>query len=112
MTLRFSKTYAPFDPHEVKDYTRDWSNELSAVSDSIAAVGDVTFTPDAAATAAGLEIALTQLDGAKAIMWLRAADPDALLAALGEQWASVDHTVRTVGGRTLNETLQVWIAAK
>jgi hypothetical protein len=105
---------APFDPAERKDFTRDWSAEMSKSADAIATVA---FALPADAEAAGLQIATDyQLNGTLAVVWFVCSDPAALLAAFGGKEVAVSHSITTAaaapGPRTLHETLMLKIRSK
>lgn len=108
MALRWE---APFDPDEVKDYTRDWTAEMDARSDTLASV---SFELPADAVAAGLTVqdAVRDSTNKKAIAWFVSSNPALTLSSLGGTRVPVDHTIVTAGGRTLNETILLRVASK
>jgi len=100
----------PFDPAETKDFDSDLSAEMTRTGDSIQ---DVDWTLPPAAVAAGLRVATSYVsNGVFAVVWFTAADPAALRAALSGTNVEVVRTVRTVGGRTLVDTVILKIRDK
>lgn len=106
MALKF---IAPFRPTERKDYTCDWSAEMSDTSDTITTA---TFTLPQSAADGGLEIFTSQVstDGTKAVMWLKSNDPDLTRLTVLGQNIVITHTIETVYGRHLTQTLQIKVS--
>jgi hypothetical protein len=102
------KWSAVFDPDEVKDYARDWTSEMNAISDTIDTV-DFTVID----SASGLQVDSTEIDITEkiAVVWFSASDKIAL-TNLANSTIEIDHTITTVGGRTYNETLGLKIKIK
>src|SRR5690348_17121848 len=95
----------PFDPKELKDFTRDWSEEMAATSDTLATA---TWELPDDATAATLTVATSYLsNGVMAVMWLHATDPIAFAEAFEGKDIEVSHSITTTAGRTLHETCVV-----
>lgn len=100
---------APFSPDEIKDYWRDWTPEMDATLDE---VQQAEFTLSQAALDAGLQaFSVDQVDGKKAVVWFRAADPAGVRALVGTT-IEVRHRIVTAAGRTLSETLRLKIREK
>lgn len=102
------KWQAVFDPNEVKDYARDWTNEMNAFNDELNSVDFNLKTPNS-----GLSVQSNNIDatGKIAIAWFAASDIP-LLTSFAGQVIEIDHTITTVGGRTYNETLGLRIKEK
>lgn len=102
------KLVAPFDFAETKDYAIDWSAEMNKTSDELATVDFEMITP-----LTGLGIASSDIDATKkfARIWFTTEDAVLLQARIGET-VLIDHTVTTLGGRTLNQTVKLSIKDK
>lgn len=97
-----------FDPDEVKDYARDWTSEMNAISDTLDTIDFTIIDTDS-----GLQVDSTSIDATEkiAIVWFSSSDKVAL-TALANTTVLIDHTITTVGGRTYNETLGLKIKIK
>ena len=106
-----------FDPDELKDYVRDWTNEMDATSDTIASA---TITIPASATVHTLAVQAgpTVFGSSKKVkVWFEATTPATLIAAINDGKfddcrVAVDHSITTAGGRTLNETIYLKLENK
>jgi len=89
----------PLDPAEDKDYSLDWSAEMTAVSDSIAGS---SWALSAAAVAAGVESDQDSFDASSTTIWLQVNPANQSDAAFDGTGASFEatNTVTTAGGRT------------
>lgn len=109
--MAYKSWQAVWDPHEEKDYVRDWTAQMDADTDTIASP---TFTLPAEALSAAMVVYGVGIDASakKAIFWVRSTNPTTTAAALEGQSIYIDHTIVTVEGRKYNETLVLKIESK
>ena len=102
------KWVAPFDPDETKDYSRNWTEEMDGISDTILSSQFVVITVDS-----GLAVASTSIDpsGKITIVWFTTSNITQLRALRGTT-ILLDHTITTSGGRIYNETIGLKIKEK
>lgn len=102
------KLIAPYDWKETKDYAIDWSAEMDRTTDELSTIEFEMITPTT-----GLGIASSDIDATKkfARVWFTP-DNAVLLEALAGETVLIDHTVTTLGGRTLNQTVKLSIKDK
>lgn len=89
----------PLDPAEDKDYSLDWSAEMTAVNDTIQSS---SWALSSAAVAAGVENDQSSFDSTSTTVWLQvnlANQQDATYDGAGAIFEATN-TVTTVGGRT------------
>lgn len=107
------KLQPPFDPNETKDYTINWTDELDAYSDTIKDMQNDGASFIVLTQNSGLSVVSTSIDSTskKAVVWLTASNITQLNALVGSS-VLLDHTIKTSGGRTLNETISLKIRSK
>ena len=102
------KWTAPLDPDEKKDYVRDWTAELDALTDTISSAQfDLPqAVTDATLTATNVSI----FDSSKKVrVWFEATNAATLRSTFAGNKVSVRHTITTVGGRRFNESIELKI---
>jgi hypothetical protein len=93
------------DPAEDKDYSLDWSAEMTAVSDTIQGS---TWALSPAAVAAGVESDQPSFDTTSTTLWLQvnlAKQSDAAFDGGGSLFEATN-TITTTGGRTYERSAQ------
>ena len=103
--LKFAAT---FDPGETKDYVRDWTAEMDAVSDTITATSAALVTENT-----GLSVGSVAIDASqkKVVMWLTASNATQLASLVGTV-VIIAHTITTAGGRFYKERIGLKIMRK
>ena len=95
----------PLDPAEDKDYSLDWSAEMTAVSDTIQSS---TWALSPAAIAAGVESDQSSFDTTSTTLWLQvnpANQSDAAFDGAGSTFEATN-TITTAGGRTYERSAE------